>query len=860
MLQYNKIKSEHQDCLLLFRMGDFYEFFHDDAVIASKLLGITLTSRNSKGKIAVKLAGFPYHSLERYAPILVRSGNKIAICEQLELPTKGKTIVKREVVEIITRGTTLDANCLESKRNNYLAAINYNAKSNQCGLSYLDLSTGNFSLTEGHFSQVLDEIVRLGVGEVLISSNSSVYSKVQKSTDIEKQLLTSISEMDFDNVSSIDSLKRHFKVISLEAFGIQEESLAVGCAGSILNYVLLMKKTELSHLVKLQWKNLNEYMNLDQSSVRNLEIISTLNHDDKEETLYRLLNRTLTPMGSRLLYYWLVHPLKNLQVIQTRQKAIQFFLNKEGILDRIRESLNSIDDVERLSSKIGSQRAHSRDLLSLGKSLIQIVEVVDLMSQTDLEIFSSLKIDSLLVRNWGENICNRFLESPPLSIKEGGMLNPNYYPEISKILEDSKEGRNWFNDLEKTLKQQTKIPKLKVSFNRIFGYFVEVSNQYTALIPDYFIPKQSLTSATRYTTVEMKEWEIKVLQAKEKVSMVEYRLFCELRDELSLEIPNFLQLSEWVAKVDVLYSFSEYALATKSCLPTVNYSDMIEIKEGRHPVVESLIEEGQYISNDITMDCDSRQILLMTGPNMAGKSTYLRQTALIVLMAQVGSFVPAESAKIGIVDAIFTRVGASDRLAQGKSTFMVEMLETAAILNNATPQSLILLDEVGRGTSTYDGLSLAQSIVEEIHNNSKVASKTLFATHYHELTDLSRVLPRVINLQILIKEIDEKLVFLRKVVEGKCDSSYGIQVATMAGIPKQVTIRAKEILATLEDNSYTLQSTQNEKSFQSPLLSKLDVRDQENLKWLEQIKKIDLNVITPLDLMQRIQDLKSKLQ
>ena len=861
MKQYYNLKQQNDDCFLLFRMGDFYECFDQDAVIASKVLGITLTSRNSKEKESPLLAGFPHHALDRYLPKLVQAGHKIAICEQTLIDEKQK-LFDREVVEVITPGTAMRADCLDEKQNNYLAAIQC-VSTKKCGLAYLDLSTGKFVLTEATLNEVLSELSLLQVSEVLVTNEESLNEKITEHAEIEKYNLTTVNKAEFHLPTAEQNLKRHFNVVSLDAFGVAKESVAISCAATILSYAKQMKKIKLSHLVNLQWVTLGASMQIDFATIGHLEILQSSHLEDKNHTLFSLLDYNHTAMGSRLLRYWLVHPLKDVSLIRQRQNALKQLLENESSLEQIRNELKSISDLERLTSKLATQRINARDLLQIGSSLVSTAQVFELVMSLKIDFFKELREDISFLKKWGQDLCSRFVERPPLTVKDGKMLSVEYYPEVKNLFHEAEKGRQWFNSLEKILRVETKISRLRVAFNKVFGYYIEVPNHATSLVPNSFIQKQTLTSATRYVTEEMKQWQTIVLEADERAAAMEYRLFCEIRDELMLETKQFYRLADLISQIDVVQALSQYAQNSVCCLPEISNSNRLQIKDGRHPVIENLIEEGQYIANDVTFD-EEQQILLITGPNMGGKSTYLRQAALITLMAQVGSFVPASYAQIGIVDALFTRVGASDRLAQGKSTFMVEMLETASILNNATEKSFILLDEVGRGTSTFDGLSLAQAIVEKIHNNLK--AKTLFATHYHELIALSETLPKMKNLSVTIKEVDDQLVFLRKIKEGGCSSSYGIQVAAMAGIPISVTQRASEILNALEKKMNQEKNFTITKNHQSIVKQKQQVLPLENFLSekealvLKDLKQINLNEFTPLKLMQKIQKLQERLK
>jgi DNA mismatch repair protein MutS len=900
MKQYTEVKQRHQDAILLYRLGDFYELFHDDAVIASKLLGLTLTSRNN-GKDGAKtpLAGFPYHSVEKYIPKLVQAGHKVAICEQVEDPAQAKGVVKRDVVEVITRGTAINDNCLEAKENNYLAAV-YPGEG-VCGLAYLDVSTGTFAVLEGDAGQVLDELSRLDVREVLHPEDIDWLSEENLSVNTEKEveeqdqkgmqgtkslallkeqdkvLVTILPKGNFHIATSRERLQEQFQVHSLDAFDCAHYTWGLGAAGAILTYVKDHKKTELNHLIGLTPKRFDEQMHLDGATIRNLELVRPLHADDESGTLCYLMDKTVTAMGGRELKYWLTHPLLNKVHIEKRLDAVQELLERD-VLQDLRRPLREINDIERIVSKVGAKRVHARDLQGLGKSLIQAAEVGQQLNNLISPLLAKSADTLTHFLEMGQELVDQFVEKPPLTIREGNMLNSEKHPELLQILQDAREGKQWLNNLETSVKKETGIPTLKVGYNKVFGYYIEVSKIHISKVPEDFIRKQTLTNAERYITPEMKEWESKILNSEGKANSVEYDLFCKIREDVASKIKDLLTVAKELATIDVLCSLAVVAREQQYSRPILEESGSLKIENGRHPVVEALTEEGQYIPNDVHLSTTERQILLITGPNMAGKSTYLRQVALITLMAQIGSYVPADAATIGLVDRIFTRVGASDRLARGQSTFMVEMIETASILHNATPKSLILLDEIGRGTSTFDGLSLAWSIVEALHENTAIAARTLFATHYHELTVLPSSLGRAVNVQVSVKESGKKVIFLRKILEGACDSSYGIQVAGMAGIPQPIIDRAWDILHRLEgklegqDGSVQVESAFKKKKSEKVLAPSMNssqadlfatsITNPLHQKIFDKVMEVDVNSITPMELMNTVvqwqRDIKTK--
>ncbi len=854
MKQYLEIKSRYPDTLLLYRMGDFYELFDEDAITASKVLGLTLTARNHGGTDKTPLAGFPHHAIERYMPKLIASGLKIAVCEQIEDPAEAKGIVRRDVTEVVTRGTAMSENYLDAKTNNYLAALypaslvrgpdagatamgaagaslalatsplegdvatlspqsfsssgaRGSAEDRQrFGLSYLDLSTGRFVVMEGSLEQVANEIYRLGAQEVLLPENAEIPKALSQLRDQDKVLLTLLPKGFFNLQEGTAALQRQFKVHSLEAFDCAHMGLGLRAAAAALAYVKDNKKSELHHLVRLTPSRFEQHMTLDAATIRNLELIRPMHGDDEHGTLFHLLDRTVTAMGGRSFKFWLTHPLLEPEKIRARQDAIQELLDKPEVLEELRKQLQAINDMERIVARCGSARAHGRDLQGLGNSLIGAGQVAALLDSLQSDLFAKSRGKLAVMQGRGEDLLNRLTERPPLTVREGGMIREGVYPELDELVNGIRDGREWLNGLQAREREATGINTLKVGYNKVFGYYIEVTKAQEDKVPANYLRKQSLVGAERYITPEMKDWESRILGAEGEINSCEYKIFCALREGVNESAGAILEAAQLLGSVDVLCCLAKAARDLRFARPVIAEDSALRIVNGRHPVVESISEDGAYIANDVDLDASQadgspgRQILLITGPNMAGKSTYLRQVGLITLLAQIGSFVPAESAHIGLVDRIFTRVGATDRLAKGQSTFMVEMIETANILNHAGSRSLILLDEIGRGTSTYDGLSLAWAITEALHQNPRIAARTLFATHYHELTQLSGGLKRLRNVQVTVKESDGQVIFLRKVIEGGCDSSYGIHVAKMAGVPDVVVDRAWEILAELESH------------------------------------------------------------
>jgi DNA mismatch repair protein MutS len=865
MEQYGKVKEQYKDCILLYRMGDFYELFNEDAVTASRVLGLTLTSRNQSNKDNTPLAGFPYHAIERYMPKLVNAGYKVAICEQTEDPALAKGIVKRDVIEVVTRGTTINENCLDAKSNNYLTALFPDREI--FGLACLDLSTGLFIAMEGSERETIDELYRLNVQEVLFPQNLELPSSLAELKFQDQILITELDLSYFNLKESVRNLTEQFRVPTLDVFGCGHMQCGLCAAGATLSYVKEYKKTELEHLIKLVPRQFKQQMNLDVATIRNLELVRPLHAEDETGTLFHLLDKTVTAMGGRNLKYWITHPLIDIDKIRLRQEAVEELLENPGVLHNIRKHLREINDIERIVAKIGSRRANARDLLGLGRSLVQAAGVGRQLKEMVSPLFSKSREKLFPLLETGQQLVEQFVERPPFTVREGNMLNPSRHPELNEILEEARNGKEWLNNLESRIKEDTGIPTLKVGYNKVFGYYIEVTRQHADKVPEDFIRKQTLVNGERFITPEMKEWESQILNAESRAHTVEYELFCKIRDDAGKKAGILLEAGQVLASVDILCSLAKVSRERGYCKPEIFDNDQIRIIQGRHPVVESIAEEGEYIANDVLLNSRERQILLLTGPNMAGKSTYLRQTALITLMAQMGSFVSAREAHIGIVDRIFTRVGASDRLSRGQSTFMVEMIETANILYNTSPKSLILLDEIGRGTSTFDGLSLAWAIVEALHETPEIAARTLFATHYHELTELPKKLKRVVNIQVAVKEVDKKVIFLRKILEGCCDSSYGIQVAGMAGIPDSIIERAWEVLETLEKGKIIPNPG---KSGRPVRLRKADIiqgdlftpagesANPNHKKLHDEIMHLNVNNMTPMEVLNKIYELQQK--
>ena len=799
MRQYFTIKEKHPGTILLFRVGDFYETFSDDAVLISKELGITLTKRNNGGD-QTPLAGFPYHALDTYLPKLVKRGYRVAICEQTENPDEaknaGRKIVNREVTEITTPGVTMSEKLLEHKRNNYIVSI-YLA-GGTAGVAFSDISTGEFGLSQVS-KQDLDTLLQsLQPAEVLIKKGL----KNNAPDSITRLNTTFIEDWVYEGDYGYNQLVDHFETHSLKGFGVEDLEIAHVAAGSLLHYMQETQKSSLGHLKRLYAYENDDYMSLDGSTKRNLELTSSMQEGGSEGTLVSILDDTCTAMGGRLLRKWIMRPLKQVKPITQRLEAVQILLDRHDRRDELRDELNQIGDLERLISRISVGRTNARDLKQLQLSLAQIPHVKRQTTQMENSLISSINDRMKLMVDLQDRIEKAIKEDPPASIRDGGIFNDGFDENLDELREIARDGKQYIARIKDKLAKEAGIPSLKIGYNKVFGYYIEVTNTHKDKVPEHFIRKQTLVNSERYITPELKEVEEKVLSAEDRSKTLEGELFEELRLYVGEFADEIQQIAAALAELDCLQSFAEVSFRNNYTRPDVNSSDVLEAKKSRHPVVEKTLGAGEpFIPNDIYLDNTEHQILMITGPNMAGKSVILRQVGLLALMAQIGCFVPAEEATIGLVDKIFTRVGASDNLAAGESTFLVEMNEAANILNNATPKSLILLDEVGRGTSTFDGLSIAWSLSEYLHNKPEVAAKTLFATHYHELNELESRYERIKNFSVQVKEHNGKVIFLRKLVRGGADHSYGIQVANMAGLPPVVIERAKEILSNLESHS-----------------------------------------------------------
>jgi DNA mismatch repair protein MutS len=861
MDQYLAIKAKYKDTILLYRMGDFYETFYDDAKIASKVLGIVLTSRAHGKASDVPLAGFPHHALEGYLTKLIKAGYKVAVCEQLEDPKFAKGVVKRDVVEIVTPGTATSDKILESKKNNYLASIYINA--NTVGMGLTDVSTGEFFVSEFDLIHLIEQVEAFNPSEILVSN--SQFTNISEKFKNKPFIFTKIEDWIFNYDYAYEILLNHFKTHSLKGFGIEGLNSGIISAGSALSYLKEMQKNELIHISKISKLEHSDYITLDNSTKRNLEIITSIAEGGKEGTLIQILDNTKTPMGGRLLKKWIQHPLKNLDRITSRLEAVDELYKSKVLRSKLSDELEKISDLERLIGKISTARANARDLIALKKTLSVIPNLKELLQDVKSKKLQRLNQRLSALDEIVKKIDLAIVDDPPVIISEGGIIKKGYNKELDDLREIAFHGKDWIAKLQETERQRTGISSLKINYNKVFGYYIEITKANFDKVPDNYIRKQTLVNSERFITPDLKEYEEKVLNAEERINDLEYELFNKLRIEISKHSSLIQQNAEAISQIDCLLSFAEVSIQRNYIKPTLTEEDGIIIEDGRHPVVEVFLPPGEsFIANDLRINNSTDQILIITGPNMSGKSTILRQVGLIVLMAQIGSFVPAKRAYIGLVDKIFTRVGASDNITSGESTFLVEMNEMANILNNATPKSLILLDEIGRGTSTFDGISIAWAIVEFLHNNPGVCAKTIFATHYHELTELELILPRVRNYNVAVKEVGDKVIFLRKLVQGGTDHSYGIQVAKMAGIPNEVIERAKEVLFNLEANELTPNATPklaiHSRSQKNVYINQISLFEEDSKALKEKIRKIEIEKMSPLEALNILNELKKVVE
>ncbi len=859
MQQYLKTKEDYQDCLLFYRLGDFYEMFFDDAITASRELEITLTGKDCGQEERAPMCGVPYHAAEMYIAKLIAKGYKVAICEQLEDPKIAKGIVKRDVVRIVTPGTVVESNMLDEKRNNYIMSIFKTGI--YFGLAVCDITTGDFLATQitdnNNFSKLLDELARFSPAEIVV--NERLYETEQEMDKIKERFqsyITREEETYFQEDFTQLVQKYHLLNEKGEKNEKPEETLLAVCAiNGLLAYLEQTQKIKLEHINSIKIYKIQKYMSLDITARRNLELTEKMKDKSKKGTLLWVLDKTNTSMGGRHLRRWLNDPLIDVIEINQRLNAVKELKENAILKGEVIASLKKIYDIERLVGKISYGNTNARDMISLKNSLKQLPDIKKLLEQTNSEMLQKLYQEVDELQDVYSLIDKAIVDDPPLSVKEGGMIKLGYNEEIDRLKTATIEGRNWIIAIETKEKEKTGIKNLKVGYTKVFGYYLEVTKSYLSQVPDYYIRKQTLTNCERYITEELKKVEEEVLGAEEKVIDLEYKAFTDIRSKITEQIERLQTTANSIAILDVLTSFATIAEDYNYTMPIVNNGGEIEIKEGRHPVIERMLPTGTFVQNDTYLNTEDDRLAMITGPNMAGKSTYMRQVALITLMAQCGSFVPAEYAKIGVVDKIFTRVGASDDLSMGQSTFMVEMMEVATILKDATSKSLVILDEIGRGTSTYDGLSIAWAVAEYIADRRKCGAKTLFATHYHELIDLEGKIEGVKNYSIEVKEKGEDIIFLRKIVRGGTDESYGIHVAKLAGVPQTVVTRANEILRTLE-RKVTVKNKEEKKVVEG----QLDMYNYKLAEIAHEIDKIDLNELTPIDSLNILCKIKEKMK
>ncbi len=902
MQQYFSIKDEYQEEVLFFRLGDFYELFADDAEFVARELELTLTSRNKGGGEDIPMAGVPCKSAESYISQLINDGYRVAICEQTQDPSETSGLVDREVVRVITPGTVVDSELLEDKNNNYLAAVV--GEEDGYGFALVDVSTGEFATTQldgsTKVNKIIDELSRINPAELLVDETVKESEEIMSFiNNYINPILTEIGS-NFDYQGAYSLLTDHFGVVNLEGYGCEESPLAAEAAGAVLNFLVETQKRSLDHINELSTYSTTDYMVLDVNTRRNLELVETIRDKETEGSLLWVLDQTVTAMGGRKLRKWLEQPLLELDKIQDRLDSVEEIKNNVFLKEEIKDLLKEVYDIERLIGKIIYGSANARDLISLKNSLIILPEIEEILAQFETGKLTALQEQLDKLTEITELIETAIKEDPPTNLTEGEIIKPGYDEELDELLEAMNKGKEWVLDLQEQERERTGIDSLKVGHNKVHGYYIEVTNSNLDAVPDDYVRKQTLTNSERYITPELKEKESTILGAQEESKDLEYELFVEVRNQVAEETERIQKSATVLAELDALVSLAEVAINNGYTKPEVNHSDQINIDQGRHPVVEKMMAEEVFVPNDTYLDNQEDRFCILTGPNMSGKSTYMRQVALIILLAQMGSFVPAEAAELGIVDRIFTRVGASDDLTTGQSTFMVEMNEVANILNNATENSLIILDEVGRGTSTYDGLSIAWAVTEYITDQDKLGAKSLFATHYHELTEIENYLPGVKNYNVAVKEEGEEVVFLHKIVPGEADESYGIEVAKLAGVPREVIDRAQTVLERLEEEESariveaTAKEAEENSGFQAETASveeeaaeknrgqaeknkvqqtaasqeaeavkesagQLALFDvQENNEIVEKLKELDIMSLTPLEAMNKLHELQQE--
>ena len=864
MQRYLETKEEYKDCILFYRLGDFYEMFFDDAITAARELEITLTGKDCGQEERAPMAGVPHHAAEIYISKLIAKGYKVAICEQLENPKTAKGIVKRGVIKVVTPGTVVESNMLEERKNNYIMSI-YKAGL-YFGIAISDISTGEFYSTEikenNNFSLLMDEISRYSPAEIVANKlmNESTEEITKIKTRFPETYITSCDESYFSE--DISKVIQDFRLVDNNGNDIEsadDKLLAIASINALKEYITSTQMTDLGHINKVVIYSVSKYMSLDINARRNLEITEKLRDRSKKGTLLWVLDKTSTSMGGRLLRRWLNDPLIDVNEINRRLGAVEELKNDIMLRGEVIDNLKKVYDIERLAGKMAYGNGTPRDMITLKNSLSKLPEIRKVLENVKSEYLKDIyqNIDEL--QDMHELIEKSIVDDPPMSTKDGGYIKLGYNEDIDTLKHATTDGKSWLMKLEADEKEKTGIKSLKIGFNKVFGYYIEVTNLYKNMVPDTYIRKQTLTNGERYITEELKNMENQILGAEEKVIKLELEAFRQIREEIAKNVKRMQKTAEAISSLDVLTSFAQVAEEMNYCKPEINKDGILDIKEGRHPVIEKMLSSGEFVSNDTYLDTEENRLAIITGPNMAGKSTYMRQVALITLMAQVGSFVPATRATIGVVDKIFTRVGASDDLSMGQSTFMVEMMEVATILKEATKNSLVILDEIGRGTSTYDGLSIAWAVAEYIADKNKCGAKTLFATHYHEMTTLEKEGNGIKNYSIAVKEKGEDIIFLRKIVEGGTDESYGVHVARLAGVPKDVTKRANEILRSLERKSI-LKDKKPEKEDKKKVEGQFDLFNYKLAEVAHELDMVNLDELTPIDALNTLVRIKEKMK
>jgi len=858
MRQYLQMKQQHQNAILLFRMGDFYEMFHEDAKIASRVLGLTLTSRD-KGSDPIPMAGVPHHAVDGYIRRLIAAGHKVAVCDQIQDPREAKGLVERDITRVITPGTLTDESLLDANRSNYLAAVFPDGK--VAGIAWVELSTGEFFVQDVDPGRVVDEIARIRPAELLVPETASgeeppAVEQLRQALDV---YVTPRPDWSFDRATAMRALMDHFKVSTLAGFGCGDLNPAVCAAGAVLQYLGETHRTSLQHISSMRRLGTEGFVLLNESTQRSLELLETMRSHERLGSLLWVLDKTVTPMAARLLQQWICYPLASAGAIIRRQAGVAELHDSGPLRDDVRETLDGIRDIERIATRISCGRASPRDLVALRFSAERLPKLRELLASAEAAILEDVRVHLDDLADIAELIESSIVDEPPVPTREGGIIRDGYNGELDEMRSIRRDGRQWIARFQADLIARTGIQSLKVGFNRVFGYYIEVSHANAGRMPPEFTRRQTLKNAERYITPELKEYEDKVLNAEERANGLEYDIFCSIRDEIATHTDRIQKVAAAVAQLDLLATLAQVAVDNRYCRPEIDDSLDLTIIDGRHPVLELIQTDEPFVPNNAEFEAGKLRIMIVTGPNMAGKSTYIRQVALIVLMAQMGGFVPAKSARIGAVDRIFTRVGASDELSRGQSTFMVEMIEAANILNNATERSLLVLDEVGRGTSTFDGVSIAWSVTEYIHEHIK--ARTLFATHYHELTELSTILDGVKNYNIAVREWGDEIIFLRKILPGGTDKSYGIHVARLAGVPPEVIERAKSILSRLEADSINIAGAGPKKiKAKKPRQMQLALFGSLHEETIDKLKSLRVEDMTPLEALMKLEELREEVR